>query len=297
MYDTYVQNRLFADPDRSIPRGLENVIFCSGFRGTNKQDEWVAAWRKMQNTSDTTFKTQLINGLGCSDDPIILKDYLESILGAGNSVNYNQAQRRSVFTSVLNSHSGLTSVINFLKDFELEISSSLGYDLENLLTIVARTIKTRTQQIEFSDYLLTLTHLESEAYRRVLNLAGGNLLTQQQGQNAEFLSIIQRILGGWTEETTPTTPITPPTVTPTSPTTQAPTNPPTTQPPTNPPTTQPPTNLPTSPPPTEEPTTVPTSAPTTPAPAAESTTIGASSIGIKLVTLITSIFVAHTLKY
>lgn len=270
--DTFVQNRRVGVDNLPVPRGLETVTYCSGFRGINKQTEWVAMWHRMQATTDATVKTQMINGLGCSDDPVVLKDYLESIFGAGTSVSYTQAQRRSVFTSVLNSRSGLTAIIKFMKDFELNIISSLAYTLETLLTNIANTIKTRDQQIEFLDYLNTLTHLDSAAYRRVSNVVGNNMAVQQQPQNAEFMAMIQSILAQLGQETTTTA--APPTTAPTT---------------TAPPTTASPTTAP--------PTTAPPSGNTTTSAPEEDTTQGASSIGIKMITLITSVFVVNSLKY
>lgn len=279
LQDTFAQNRRVGVQDIPVPKGIEAVIFCSGFRGMNKQEEWVATWLKMQNTTDATYKTQLINGLGCSDDPVVLKDYLESMLGAGNSVSYNQAQRRSLFSAVLNSHSGLEVIIKFMEDFELEIRSSLGYSLEEILSIIARTVKTRTQQLAFMDYFFTLTHLETEAFRRVSTIVGNNFLAQQEPQNAEFMLIIQRILAGLNQEdTTENTPPTPTENTPPTPTETSP------------------TTTPTSPTQTPEPSS-PAPSTTTPGTPGESSTLGASSIGIKLITLIGSIFVAHFLKY
>lgn len=297
--DTYIQNHLFADHDRKIPKGMENVIFCSGFRGTNKAGEWTEMWKKMQSTSDATFKSQAINGLGCSDDKAVLKDYLESTLGAGNSVNYTQAERRAVVSAVLISYSGLDAVINFFKDFELDILRSFGYGtLEAMVTVPARTVKTREQQATFMDYLLTLTHLDAETYRRIATIVGNNFVAQQQPTNANLMDIIGKILGGLNQETT-TEVLTPPTPTqtnptPTNPTPTNPTPPPPTQ--TNPTTTVSTTTNPTSTNPTSTISDQPTSSSTPLTTESTTTTLGASSLGIKMITLIMCFFVAMFLK-
>jgi hypothetical protein len=278
--DTYIQNHLFADHDRKIPKGMESVIFCSGFRGPAKEGEWVEMWKKMQSTSDASFKSLALNGLGCTDSKKSQKDYLESTLGSGNSVNYTTAERRAVVSAVLNSYTGLEAVIAFFKEFELDILRSFGYgSLEAMITVPARTIKTREQQAMFMDYLTTLTHLESDAFRRVSTIVGGNFLTQQQTNNAYIMESIKKIVAGINQETT-TQGNTPPTP---APTTTRPTTP-STAPTTNAPGTDSPTNAPTSVPPTTN--------PPTPAP----TTLGASSLGIKFATIVVSLFLAMFLK-
>lgn len=286
--DTAAQIHRFASLNIPVPKGLENNIYCSGLRGTGKQDDWVSLWRKMSSTPDATLKTQLIAALGCTDDTEALKDYLESTLGAGNSVNYTQAQRRNVLSAVLNSHSGLEVVINFFKDFELNIMSSFGYSLENLLNVAAVTVKTRDQQIMFTDYLFTLTHLDSEAFRRLTTTATNSVQNQLQRQNANFLDTIITLNEAWVEDTTTvipsSTPEPPGTITTSSSTvTQSTQTSPGVTQTTEAVTTQGPTS------------TLPTNEGTSPT--AETTTQGASTISIKLVTLFTSVLVAYTLKY
>jgi hypothetical protein len=295
--DTYIQNHLFADHDRKIPKGMESVIFCSGFRGPAKEGEWVEMWKKMQSTSDASFKSLALNGLGCTDSKTAQTDYLHSTLGSGNSVNYTAAERRAVVSAVLNSYTGLEAVIAFFKEFELDILRSFGYgSLEAMITVPARTIKTREQQAMFMDYMLTLPNLDGESFKRVSAVIGANFNAQQQTNNAYIMESIKKIVAGMDQETT-TPGNTPPTTTPV--TTNAP---PTNAPPTNPPptTAPPPTNAPTTAPPaTDAPTTAPpaTDAPTTAPPTTvPPTTLGASSIGIKLATIVVSLFLAMFLS-
>ena len=196
LFDTSVIVHLFLDPeiDRKVPKGLESVIFCSGMRGVGKQDDFIAMWNKMNNSTDATFRSQAINALGCSDDPTALKDYLESILGAESSVSYTQAERRSVFSSVLNSKSGLDAIINFMIDFELDIIRSLGYTLENTLNIPARSIKTKAQQTTFVQFLRTLSTLDTNAFNRISTIVDNNLRLQEQSPNSEIIEIIRKLV-------------------------------------------------------------------------------------------------------
>ena len=290
LYDTFIMNYLFLEDIAEIPKGLEPVTYCSGLRQENTQIVWVKMWQLMQSTSDPIVKSRALSALGCSGDQDSLKDYLESTLGSGNSVNYTAAERRSVYTAVLNSYSGLEVVISFLNDFELDILRSFGYaNLEALLTVPARTIKTRDQQLMFNDYLLTVTALPVDALGRLIKIGGDNILLQQQPTNANILNIIKAIMAGEDDTTTVDPGITDP------PTNPPPTNPPTNPPPTNPPPTNPPpTNpSPTNPPPTNE----PTNAPPTNLPPTEPTTLGASTIGIKITTLFACFILSYIMKF
>lgn len=277
LYDTFLTNKRFADIDIKVRPGLEAVTYCSGFRGENKQYEWVSVWRKMSLTADATAKTLMINGLGCSDDKLVLKDYLESTLGSnGNNVNYtSSAERRSVLSAVLNSNSGLEAVIDFISEFELDILNVLGYaSLESLITVPARTVKTEAQQTLFMNFLETLTHLDAAASQRVRVIVDNNFAVQRSEQNAGFLGMIQKILEGLIDDTTTVEP--PPDTTPavTTPAVTTPTTPAVTTP-----------------------TTPAVTTPTTPGATEESTTEGAASISIKLITLLSTLLIAFVLKY
>ncbi|KAG5680753.1 hypothetical protein PVAND_010240 [Polypedilum vanderplanki] len=187
----------FADHDVSIPKGLESIL-CHGFRGTGKQNEFVATWRKMQLTSDTTYKTTLINALGCSDDPVLLKDYLESSLGSGASqVNYTQAQRRAVFSSVLQSNSAIPVVINFLKKFQSEVVSSYGQTLQTTLNTLANSIKNTNDQILFNEYVLNLNVLNNDAITSLLRTVTNNLNQQNTFANSRQMEVIKGIVNEW----------------------------------------------------------------------------------------------------
>ena len=196
--DTYDLNQMLTDHNQKVPLGLESVVFCSGFRGTNKAEDWTNMFKKLEETTDATLRTQIINGLGCSDDAEVLQDYLETTVGVG-SEKYTQAEKRAVISAVLNSYSGLQAVIEFFTTFELDILREFGYsDLQALVSVPARTVKTTAQQTLFSDYLATLTNLEADALRSITTIVTNNLEAQQTTLNAQMMGIIQKIVG--TEE-------------------------------------------------------------------------------------------------
>jgi hypothetical protein len=192
---------LFADHGWKIPAGLEEITICSGLRGAgaNKEDEYVNVWREMSISSDAIYKSALINALGCTDNPKLLKDYLESSLGsAASQVNYTTAERRAVFTSVItNSYSSLPVVIDFLNKFELDIISRYGWTLQTILTNIANTIKDKNDQFIFTEYLLTLDHLSSTSLNSILKIMTNNFNTQNLFRNSRQLQLMNAVVNEW----------------------------------------------------------------------------------------------------
>lgn len=181
---------MFANSDQKIPNGLE-LLYCAGFRGDGKQDEFVKVWQKMQNTADVTFKNTLISALGCTDNPTLITDYLHSSLGSGNSVNYTQAQRRAVFTSTLQSHTGLTTITDFIKLYSSNMMSSYGWTLQQILTEVANKIKTTEDQSFFIGYLLSFDNLSDNAFRALSQITYDNLARQETPQHAAQMQALR----------------------------------------------------------------------------------------------------------
>lgn len=219
--DTFNANRRFIEDGYSIPKGLENVVLCSGFRGTGKQTQWNELYRTVQSITDATLKTQILNGLGCTDDVDSLKTYLESTVAVGNS--YTQAERRTVLSAVLNSKSGLSSVISFITDFEVDIPQLFGYaSLEDVLNVPARTIKTRSQETLFVNFVNSLTNLDGANSTRITSIIDSNFRVQQETRYSNSIEFIRQYLYEQTtvEQTTQTDPPTQPTQ-PTEPTAES----------------------------------------------------------------------------
>lgn len=159
----------------------------------------------------------MLSGLGCTPEKEALKDYLESTLGAANSVNYTQTERRNVLSSVLNSINGLEVVITFFKDFQLDIMKSYGYTLEALLRVVAQTVKNQQQYSVFTEYLNTVQEeLGSPANNNIVTILNSNLNNQNAEPNAGHMLFIEAYLRerGITEAPTTSPTATPPSTTP-----------------------------------------------------------------------------------
>ena len=151
----------------------------------------------MSNTADATFKTTLIDALGCSDDPIALKSYLDSSIGDGNSVNYTTAQRIAVFNSVLNSYSGLPATIEFLKREQNAAVSYYRTTLMNLLTNMANTIRNEEDQMLFLSFLMTRSELTGDNFLSLARIITNNLDRQKSAQYLQHMNQIERILNEW----------------------------------------------------------------------------------------------------
>lgn len=189
MQDTANVLKGLIESDRQIPKGLENVILCNSLRTANDL-EWIEMRNKMQSTADTTFRSQILSALGCIRNSALLKDHLESTV-VGTEVTYSQAERRNVLSSVLTNNLGLQAVVNFIRDFRSEILTSYSYTLEELLSVPARTIKTREQQTLFNNFLQTVTDLTEPIAGRVNTLIENNFGVQQQTFYPQVIAMVQ----------------------------------------------------------------------------------------------------------
>jgi len=200
--DAYNQLSRYINGEGSITKGFEEIVICNAIRGSGKQTEWYNLFRKMQASEDSTFRTQIINGLGCSDDSDLIKEYLETTLGTNANTVYSQTERQAVFKSVLSSDLGLQAALSFLVQNELDILRRLGYnDIESLVTEIAREVRTTTEQDLLLDNLVSLS-LSDEALLRVKNVIETALAPQQTSKYAIILELIETFVDSFDSETT-----------------------------------------------------------------------------------------------
>lgn len=117
--DSLEQVRLIVNQTQNIPKGLEEVIYCSGLKGVGKKDVWVGLWRKMQNSSDPEERSLIVTALGCSEDEELLKSYLEASLGSNSDTNFRTDERLLIFSSITPSSIGVKTVLEFLTLYEV----------------------------------------------------------------------------------------------------------------------------------------------------------------------------------
>jgi hypothetical protein len=191
--DTLTLVQRYVSNDQTIPAGLENIL-CLGLRGTGKLSTFVDVWQISQNTADATWKTTLLNALGCTDDADLLFDYLESSLGSGTgSVNYTTANRQTVFSSSLQSKVAIPVFIKFMQKANATVLSTYRYTWSQILTTVANTIKTRDDQILFSDYIATVDALGGDDYKAISVITANTMSQQNLPHYARQLEVIADI--------------------------------------------------------------------------------------------------------
>lgn len=192
-----IQTQLFLKGEAKIPNGLHSVVLCGGIKASTNQSDWQQLYWQMQETLDASIKSQMITSLGCTSDKSDLKSYLESSIATGASFSYTSGERRNVLNAVLNSVNGLEVAVAFLKEFEMDIMRAYGYDLEALVTVLARTAKTPQQQTFFLNYLydlITSDYLDDLAAIRVTNIVNNNAEVQRQQPNSGHMEKIRAFL-------------------------------------------------------------------------------------------------------
>lgn len=118
LYDTYAQVHLVSHHGRSVPKGLEEVIFCNGLKG-NRQGEWVDMWEMMQASNNVEERGIILRSLSCADDLQVLRDFLQSSIATNSDNNYSRSERLQIFQSILaNSAVGIKAVIDFFEKHE-----------------------------------------------------------------------------------------------------------------------------------------------------------------------------------
>lgn len=154
----------------------------------------MAVWMISQMTSDASWKTTLLNALGCTGDEELLFDYLESSLGSGSgSVNYTAANRQTVFTSSLQSKVAIPVFIKFMQKNNGSALQYYRYTWAQILTTVANTIKTNDDKILFTDYIATIDELSSDDYRRISLIVIETLNRQKLPEYARQIQIMSII--------------------------------------------------------------------------------------------------------
>jgi hypothetical protein len=160
---------------------------------------------KIFSSTNSAFRLQIINGLGCSDETSDLRDFLDVTLEIKESEVFKPEEKRAVLRAVLNSYSGLEVVIAFIESSTQSIMSAFEYvSLEALLIVPVEFIKTQEQADMYKQFLLAQTNLDSAALTRLTQIIDANLGIQKLPENFEIMNIIKKLLGRPIEETTTT---------------------------------------------------------------------------------------------
>lgn len=116
--ETYRGLKALALENEAIPASLELTYICNGLRGLNRQDEFVALWRRMQASQDQAERIRILDGLMCAQDPKVLTDLLETTLTSSNEVYYRDHESSRIINNIYTrSAIGLSVMADFFVQF------------------------------------------------------------------------------------------------------------------------------------------------------------------------------------
>lgn len=116
----YAHSQLSAD----IPKPLEVALLCNGFKGLNRQTEFVNIYRKFQKASDQSDRLRYLDSLLCSSDPKTLNDLLETTLGSASESFYRSHERSRIYSNIVSRSSvGMQALFEFIIRLYDEIRS------------------------------------------------------------------------------------------------------------------------------------------------------------------------------
>lgn len=122
--DTFAKFILITNHTWSLPKGLEEVVYCSGLSGQGTRDGWISLWQKMLASNDFKERNVIIGALGCSKDVLLLTDWLHTSIATNSDNNYITAERLKIFKSVVARSDGLKAAIEFLENYEQDIEAT-----------------------------------------------------------------------------------------------------------------------------------------------------------------------------
>lgn len=124
-------------------QNVREVTYCAALRNGSAND-FHNIWNRMQGSNQSATRSLLINSLGCSSEPTVLLEFINSSLPSSNSnnVTYTFAERISVFNAVYQGNViGLEIAVEFLLENNYEAFTTYGADnLQNIYLGMANRI-------------------------------------------------------------------------------------------------------------------------------------------------------------
>jgi ERAP1-like C-terminal domain len=185
--DTYILAHLYIDHDRKYP-GFEEQILCNGLRGTGKNGEYNELFEKTPKEKNSDLKSIFINALGCTDDTVLLEQFLKSSL---HDENYSTSERRAIFNAAFNSHSGFSVILKFTNEHESEMIAAYNWNKERILLNIARNVFMVEEFIDFADLI---NDFDDELSIRIISESLINLNAQSLPKNVEQMQFIKKYL-------------------------------------------------------------------------------------------------------
>ena len=153
---TNSQVSMFQESGKTFSKSVEVAVICGGVRGINsKQADWIALYNVMHASTDQALRLRFIDGLGCSEDSALLKDYLESTVDMSSDVNYRQHEKSRLLSVVYTSSSaGVFAALDFVSEFHDEIVSSYAIgSVNSILIAISKRIVMPEHETKVSSFL------------------------------------------------------------------------------------------------------------------------------------------------
>jgi hypothetical protein len=94
---------------------LEISVICNGLRGVDKQAEFAALFKRMEDSNDQAERLRIIDGLTCSSDPKLIMELLQTTVVSSFETNYRMHERTRILSNVITKSSvGLVVMVDFL---------------------------------------------------------------------------------------------------------------------------------------------------------------------------------------
>ncbi|XP_058121714.1 aminopeptidase N-like [Anopheles ziemanni] len=169
---------LHTDPD------LREAIYCNGLRYATS-DAFDTFFKRMQNSQDQGYRSELIRSLGCVQDETLLKQFLNTTI-ATDGFNYYGQERDRVLEAVYSSgYMGMRVAINFFKSHMVQINELYNkgnFGGRAISTAIRRMAKqTASEEIyielrELMEQLLEIGLLQNSDMLRALEQSNENLV-------------------------------------------------------------------------------------------------------------------------
>jgi hypothetical protein len=145
-----------------VPNPLQIVYYCNALKGSNREAEFTKLFHRMDKSDYQTERLRIINGLLCSNDEKILRNFLQTALGPTllGATFYRSHERRRIFGSIAaRSEVGLKVLTGMIEEYFDDFNSIMGNGyVDSLLKSASKRI---VSESDVNLILSTLDKLET----------------------------------------------------------------------------------------------------------------------------------------
>uniref|UniRef100_A0A182XHW8 Aminopeptidase N n=1 Tax=Anopheles quadriannulatus TaxID=34691 RepID=A0A182XHW8_ANOQN len=141
-------------PAKDAEPDLREAIYCNGLR-YSAATVFDSIWRKMQQSQDQLYRSELIRSLGCAENAELITKYLQSTIDTDNSTYFNQERERVFIAVFKNSLLGLEMAMNFLRENSDRVNELYnkgnfgGRAINSIIRTMAQQITSEAMQTKF----------------------------------------------------------------------------------------------------------------------------------------------------